>query len=148
MTESAKKTRSPAPAASKRMPAKTLTVVAKPKPAAKFPVIASKTSTSKAKAPAIKAKKPVAKKIVAKKPEVKVMKPHKQKMVRDSFTMPADDYAKLSILKTKCLENGIEVKKSELIRAGLIALSNMPDKTLLSAVTGVERIKTGRPKAK
>jgi hypothetical protein len=145
MTESAKKTKSLTPAVSKTMPAKALTVVAKPKakPVAKKPVVASKASASKNKAPALKAKKPV-----AIKPVIKAAKPHKQKMVRDSFTMPADDYAKLSILKTKCLENGIEVKKSELIRAGLIALSNMPDKVLLNAVTGVERIKTGRPKAK
>ncbi|HEY7986998.1 MAG TPA: hypothetical protein VIE17_08755 [Methylophilaceae bacterium] len=141
MTESAKKTKSLTPAASKPAPAKKLTVVAKP--TAKSPAIASK-----AKVVAVKVKKPVAKKPVAKKPEVKAAKPHKQKMVRDSFTMPSDDYAKLSMLKNKCLENGIEVKKSELIRAGLIALSKMPDKTLLSAVTGVERIKTGRPKAK
>jgi hypothetical protein len=133
MTESAKQAKSPAPTASKKMPAKTLTVVARAKPVVKRPAIASKK-----KAPVITVKKPSA----------KVAKPHKQKMVRDSFTMPADDYAKLSMLKTKCLENGIEVKKSELIRAGLIALSNMPDKILLSAVTGVERIKTGRPKAK
>jgi hypothetical protein len=62
--------------------------------------------------------------------------------------MPADDYAKLHMLKTKCLENGMEVKKSELIRAALTTLSSMPVKTLLNAVREVERIKTGRPKAK
>jgi len=140
MTESAKKTKSIASAASKTMPAKALTAVAKPraKPAAKSSAVAIKTKT-----PALKTKK-----VVEKKPVAKAEKSHKHKMVRDSFTMPADDYAKLSLLKLKCLENGIEVKKSELIRAGLIALSTMPVKTLLNAVSGVERIKTGRPKAK
>jgi hypothetical protein len=135
MTESAKKTKSAAPAAPKAVAAKGLTVVDKPgaKLGSKTPVIASKK-----KVPVTKAKKPSA----------KVAKPHKQKMVRDSFTMPADDYSKLNILKAKCLENGMEVKKSELIRAGLIALSGMPVKNLLSTVTMVEKIKTGRPKGK
>lgn len=135
MIESVTKTKSIAPKALKRMPEKVLTVVKKPtaKPKSKPPVISSKKKT-----PAVKAKKPLA----------KAAKPQKQKMVRDSFTMPAGDYARLNILKTKCLENGMEVKKSELIRAGLISLSGMPVKALLSAVKEVERIKTGRPKAK
>lgn len=70
----------------------------------------------------------------------------KLKMVRDSFTMPADDYSKLDILKSQCLENGIDIKKSELLRAGLIALSKMPPHALINAVKEVEKIKTGRPK--
>lgn len=77
---------------------------------------------------------------------LKGQKPHKQKMVRDSFTMPEDDYAKLGLLKAKCLENGIEIKKSELLRAGLSALSKMSVATLVKALGGVERLKTGRPK--
>jgi hypothetical protein len=73
-------------------------------------------------------------------------KPSKQKMVRDSFTLPENDYANLNLLKAKCLENGIEVKKSELVRAGLVALTKMPTATLIKAVSEVERLKTGRPK--
>jgi hypothetical protein len=135
MIDSATKTRSVAPKALKKMPEKVLTVVNKPtaKPKSNAAVISSKKKT-----PVVKVKKPLA----------KVAKPQKQKMVRDSFTMPASDYAKLTMLKAKCLENGMEVKKSELIRAGLIALSGLPVKVLLSAVKEVERIKTGRPKGK
>ena len=73
-------------------------------------------------------------------------KSSKQKMVRDSFTMPEDDYSKLDALKSRCLENGIEIKKSELLRAGLIALSKLATPALVSAVREVEKIKTGRPK--
>ncbi len=150
MTESAKKTKSTASAPAKAIPAKAPAVVAKPrpKPAEKSPAVAIKANAIKTKTPVVKTKKVTAKKPVEKNSAAKAAKPHKQKMVRDSFTMPADDYAKLNLLKIKCLENGIEVKKSELIRAGLIALSAMPDKALLSAVSDVERIKTGRPKVK
>ncbi|MFM9913020.1 MAG: hypothetical protein ACKVN9_05775 [Methylophilaceae bacterium] len=70
----------------------------------------------------------------------------KQKMVRDSFTMPEDDYSILNALKAKCLVNGMEVKKSELLRAGLIALSKFADTALIQAVSEVEKLKTGRPK--
>lgn len=100
-------------------------------------------ATAAAAAPATKRKKTVAAK--TEKP-VKHAKPHKQKMVRDSFTMPEDDYSKLGMLKAKCLESGLEVKKSELLRAGLIALTALPASKLLKAVKEVEKLKTGRPK--
>ena len=72
-------------------------------------------------------------------------KPKKIKMIRDSFTMPESDYVKLSELKKKCLEAGVHVKKSELIRAGLLNLSKLADAALLKAIEQVEVIKTGRP---
>lgn len=74
-------------------------------------------------------------------------KPKKVKMIRDSFTMPESEYNLLTELKKKCLENGVHVKKSELIRAGLINLSRLNKTLLLKAVERVEIIKTGRPKA-
>lgn len=76
----------------------------------------------------------------------KPAKPAKQKMIRDSFTLPENDYANLNLLKAKCLENGVEIKKSELIRAGLVALTKMSTATLVKTVSAVERLKTGRPK--
>lgn len=72
-------------------------------------------------------------------------KPKKIKMVRDSFTMPESDYAKLDELKKKCLEAGVHVKKSELLRAGLICLSKLNNGSLIKEVEQVEIIKTGRP---
>lgn len=74
-------------------------------------------------------------------------KPKKIKMVRDSFTMPENDYAKLAELKKKCLEAGVHVKKSELLRAGLICLSKLGNTALIKEVEQVEVIKTGRPAA-
>ncbi|MEX3962822.1 hypothetical protein AB4Y42_11485 [Paraburkholderia sp. EG286B] len=67
------------------------------------------------------------------------------KVVRDTFTMPRDDYEQLTILKQRCLDAGVSVKKSELIRAGLLLLASEPTKRLLAAVKAVEPVKTGRP---
>ena len=72
-------------------------------------------------------------------------KPKKVKMVRDSYTMPENDYAKLAELKKTCLKAGVHVKKSELLRAGLAALAKLPTATLLKTVERLEKIKTGRP---
>ena len=75
----------------------------------------------------------------------KADKPKKIKMVRDSFTMPETDYSQLAELKKKCLQSGVHVKKSELLRVGLLSLSRMSDSALLKAVAQVEKLKTGRP---
>ena len=86
---------------------------------------------------------PVVKTSIEKQP--KKDKPKKIKMIRDSFTMPESDYIKLAELKKKCLEAGVHVKKSELMRAGLLSLSKLTDASLLKAIEQVEVIKTGRP---
>ncbi|CAG4896517.1 hypothetical protein [Paraburkholderia gardini] len=77
--------------------------------------------------------------------EEKPKRARKEKVVRDSFTMPKSDYAKIAILKQKCVDAGVSVKKSELLRAGLLLLASVPEKRLLAAVSAVETVKTGRP---
>lgn len=72
-------------------------------------------------------------------------KKKKVKVVRDSFTMPASDYAKIAELKKKSLEAGVSIKKSELLRAGLHALEALPVAKLKALLSGVENLKTGRP---
>ncbi|WP_249744901.1 hypothetical protein [Burkholderia pyrrocinia] len=69
----------------------------------------------------------------------------KEKVVRDTFTMPRSDYEKITVLIQRCLAAGISVNKGELLRAGLILLASAPQKHLLAAVSAVERVKTGRP---
>lgn len=70
----------------------------------------------------------------------------KIKVVRDSFTMPQNDYTRIAELKKACLEAGLHVKKSELLRAGLIALSKLSTTQLKRMITQMEQVKTGRPK--
>ena len=77
--------------------------------------------------------------------EVKAKRAKKEKVVRDSFTMPKFDYEKISALKQKCLDASVSVKKSELLRAGLLLLESAPSKQLLAAISAVETVKTGRP---
>ena len=69
----------------------------------------------------------------------------KPKLVRDSFTFPAADYALFASLKQRALKAGHEIKKSELLRAGLAALAELSDSALLAAVQAIDRLKPGRP---
>lgn len=77
--------------------------------------------------------------------QAKVKQAKKEKVVRDSFTMPKSDYEKITALKNKCLEAGVSIKKSELLRAGLLMLESAAPERLLAAVSSVETVKTGRP---
>ena len=109
-------------------------------------------------------RKPVAKKTAVRKPAVarkpgvaktaaKPVKKHKKekrangkvKVVRDSFTMPQADYELIAAMKEKALTAGLHLKKSELLRAGLQALSKLTAAQLKRAISGLEKIKTGRP---
>ena len=59
--------------------------------------------------------------------------------------MPRADYEKIAVLRQRCLDAGVAVKKSELVRAGLLLLESVPPERLLAAVTAIEPVKTGRP---
>ena len=118
------------------------------KPAAKATAkAAAKPGTGKAppaaKSLAVAGKKPAAppaaKKAAA---ETKAGKP---KLVRDSFTMPKAEYAAIDVLKQRAAKLARPAKKSELLRAGIKALSALGDKALLEALGAVPTIKTGRP---
>jgi hypothetical protein len=77
----------------------------------------------------------------------KPAKPHKPKLVRDSFTIPKDEYQVLDALKSRALGLELHVRKSELLRAGIQALNAMADRAFLKAIGAVPTLKTGRPKA-
>jgi hypothetical protein len=74
-------------------------------------------------------------------------KAHKPKLVRDSFTMPKDEYQVIDVLKRRALALEKQVRKSELLRAGIQALAALNDRAFLKAIAGVPTLKTGRPKA-
>lgn len=138
MNATAKKTTTRATAkapATKRAAAKKPLVKRTPttQPTAKKPV--TKTAVKKA------AVKPLTTKVA--KP-VKVKKP---KLVRDSFTIPKDEYIVIDTLKIRAGKLGQAVKKSELLRAGVKALAAMSDIQFKAALSNVPTIKTGRPKS-
>ncbi len=77
----------------------------------------------------------------------KPVKAKKPKLVRDSFTIPKDEYVVIESLKTRAGKLGQAVKKSELLRAGVKALAAMSDIQFKAALNNVPTIKTGRPKS-
>lgn len=67
--------------------------------------------------------------------------------MRDSFTIPKAEYLVLDTLSERALKLSREVKKSELLRAGIKALAALSITALLAALSAVPTIKTGRPVA-
>lgn len=66
-------------------------------------------------------------------------------LVRDSFTMPTDEHQLIDQLKKRIRLLGGDVKKSELIRAGITLLNTLPNTALISAINAIPNLKTGRP---
>jgi hypothetical protein len=125
------------------------------KPAAKKPVV-KKAAVKKVVAKKPATKKPVVKKAPVKSAVTKTAKPvttakpvkaKKPKLVRDSFTIPKDEYVVIESLKIRAGKLGQAVKKSELLRAGVKALAAMSDIQFKAALSNVPTIKTGRPKS-
>ncbi len=103
-------------------------------------MIAKKSPVKRVAKPATKAvAKPVAKPVVV---AAKV----KHKLVRDSFTIPKDEYAVLADLKLRAGRLLQPAKKSEILRAGINALRGLTDKAFAAALAAVPSLKTGRPK--
>jgi hypothetical protein len=67
------------------------------------------------------------------------------KVIRDSFTIPADEYELISRIKQRCMKAGVSANKSEILRAGLAALGAMPDRELTRLFENLARVRTGRP---
>ncbi|WP_300710822.1 hypothetical protein [Limnohabitans sp.] len=126
--------------------------------------VKSRTTTT-AKAPAKKTKpsatrktppssvKPSAKPLQATPVEVplatteksKPAKEKKVKVVRDSFTIPKTEFTQIADMKKRAMALGVEIKKSELIRAGLQIISGLPDASFKKALAAIPTVKTGRP---
>lgn len=99
------------------------------------------TSAAKKRAPV--ARKPAKAKAA---PEKKTAAPKKIKVVRDSFSMPQEDYALIAKMKARAHDAGTPVKKSALLRAGLQLLDKCTAAQFKRVLAGLTPIKTGRPK--
>lgn len=104
-------------------------------------------SPAKTVKPSVKAKtaSPAKPSTQAKAKPVAETKTKKPKLVRDSFTFPKDEYQAIAALKVKALGLKQSVKKSEILRAGLMLISSLNDKAFLAALNKVPALKTGRP---
>jgi hypothetical protein len=119
------------------VPDKSPTRKVKPAVAKTKPQAASKAKPGKASAKQRSAKGA---------PAAPAAKEAKLKLVRDSFTIPAPEYEALGQLKRRAAKLGHSAKKSEVLRAGIKLLAELPDQKLLAQLAGVPSIKTGRPK--
>jgi hypothetical protein len=132
----------------KTAPSKPVTskaIVAKTTAPKKIPAkLESKISTTKVTAN----KMVIATTAKAKTTKLAKEKAPKLKMERDSFTMPKAEYAQIHVLKERLAKLGQPVKKSELLRAGIMQLTAMTDAALKAALSKVPTIKTGRPNKK
>ena len=75
----------------------------------------------------------------------KAVKPQ-PKVVRDSFTLPEDDYNLMLAFQDKAMDFRIRATKGEILRAGLHALQALDDDAFLATLKGVEKLKPGRRK--
>ncbi len=149
VTDKATTKKSPAtkPRAAKKSPAAKKKTAAKK--VARKSVLAkkSKPAASKAteKAKPVKETKQTKQKVVKPKAR-KAGKPKKPKLVRDSFTMPEQEYAVLGEVKKICHAGGMDIKKSELLRIGIAQLAAMGLKKLKTAQAALTPLRAGRPK--
>ncbi|MBO9535357.1 hypothetical protein [Herbaspirillum sp.] len=134
------------PAAKKPVakPAARPAVKAAPKAAA--PAAAVKAAAPAPKKPAAVPAKPLPKPAAPTKAEKKAAKPKKVKQVRDSFTMPENEYAVLAQVKKSCLKAGVEIKKSDLLRIGVSLIKNLKIAELKDILSSLTPLKVGRPK--
>jgi len=106
---------------------------------------APKAIAKKAPVPKKQALKPAVTKAPKAAAPEKIKPAKKPKLVRDSFTMPKDEYQAIETLKQRTTGLLRTAKKSELLRAGIMALSDMDDKNLVAILAKVPALKTGRP---
>lgn len=107
--------------------------------------VSSKKAGPKPKSTAVKAAtKPVGNE-GSKALEAKAAKVKRVKMVRDSISIPKTEFQVLGEMKTRAGKLGVEVKKAEVIRAGLKVLSALTDTSFAAAIRAVPNLKTGRP---
>ena len=70
------------------------------------------------------------------------------KIIRDSFSLPEQDRARIDALIVRADKRGLRVTRSEIVRTGISVLSSLSDTQLAKAIQAIERIKTGRPRTK
>lgn len=120
---------------------------------AKKVVVSTPAPAKKSPSPkTVKVTKTAAKKVAETKnlPEksssTQATKPKKTKLVRDSFTMPAPEYAVIAQVKKACLAAGFEIKKSEILRVGIALIQKLDSKALRDVLATLPPLKAGRPK--
>ena len=64
--------------------------------------------------------------------------PKKNKLRRDSYSIPESEHKQLAVLKKRCADQGRPIKKSYLLRAGIQALTRMNDNEFFTAIKRIK----------
>ena len=68
-------------------------------------------------------------------------------IIRETFSMPPGDSDLIDQLRQRSAAQGVMLNRSEILRAGLVALCALPDSKLIEIGNLVPKMKTGRPKS-
>jgi len=68
------------------------------------------------------------------------------KVIREAFTIPEAEHQQIEAIRIRMLAGALAVTKSEVLRAGLLLLSEADDEAKRAVFERLERVKTGRPK--
>jgi hypothetical protein len=68
-------------------------------------------------------------------------------IIRETFSMPPGDSDLIDQLRQRSAAQGVMLNRSEILRAGLVALSTLSDAKLVEIGNKVPKMKTGRPKS-
>ena len=68
------------------------------------------------------------------------------KVVREAFTLPENEQQQIEVIRERALQQAIYATKSEVMRAGLLLVSELDDQQLRQLLERVEKVRTGRPK--
>lgn len=80
-------------------------------------------------------------------PRPKAAPARRNKPTLDTYSCTKDDVQRLQSLVQRALKVGTPTNKSEVIRAGLLALSELPNTEFSKMLLKVPRLKAGRPPA-
>ena len=68
-------------------------------------------------------------------------------IIRETFSMPPGDSDLIDQLRQRSAAQGLMLNRSEILRAGLAALSTLSDAKLVEIGNRVPKMRTGRPKS-
>lgn len=69
------------------------------------------------------------------------------RVVREAFTLPENEQQQIETIRERALQQAVYATKSEVMRAGLLLVSELDDQQLMQLLERVEKVRTGRPKS-
>lgn len=77
--------------------------------------------------------------------KLNAIRSNSERVVRATFSLPSSTIIEIDQLRKKLAKEGYVLNKSEVVRAGLVALENLPSRSAMKAISAIERLRAGRP---